>query len=303
MEKKINFYSEGLKISAVLFTPDDLGEGEKRPGLVLCQGFTGIKEAWLPSIAKRFAEAGYIAMIFDYRYFGESEGEPRWQVLPLLQVQDTKNAITFLQCQPSVDPDKIGLYGESFGAGIASYTAAVDDRAKCTTTTIGVGNGERWLMGLRPYWQWHRFLKRVEQDRVNRVLTGKSEYVDTIEVMPLSPEEEVVWNKLAKHAVANFPQWGTKVTLESVEAVIEFRPEDVVDRISPRAIQWLAAGEDECTPVAESVSMYQRAKEPKNLVIIEGLPHGDAYRGEGFEKVMKYSLEWYQKWIPIESGA
>ena len=74
-QKKVHFYSDGLKLAAVLFLPDGPGP---HPGIVLCHGFTCIKELILPDYARRFAAAGFAALTFDYRGFGESEG-PRWR--------------------------------------------------------------------------------------------------------------------------------------------------------------------------------------------------------------------------------
>ena len=68
-EKAIQFYSEGLRLSGVLFLPE---APAPHPGIVLCHGFTAIKELILPDYARRYAAAGYAALTFDYRGFGES---------------------------------------------------------------------------------------------------------------------------------------------------------------------------------------------------------------------------------------
>ena len=75
MERPVSYYSEGARLGAVLYVPDGAGPANRRPGIVLCHGFTGIKELILPDYAQRFAAAGYVALAFDYRGFGESEGE------------------------------------------------------------------------------------------------------------------------------------------------------------------------------------------------------------------------------------
>src|SRR3972149_11343255 len=77
-QKKVHFYSDGLPLAGVLFLPDAPGP---HPGIILCHGFTGVKELILPDYANRFADAGYAALAFDYRGFGESEG-PRGRRLP-----------------------------------------------------------------------------------------------------------------------------------------------------------------------------------------------------------------------------
>ncbi|GIX49785.1 MAG: hypothetical protein KatS3mg131_3996 [Candidatus Tectimicrobiota bacterium] len=303
MERRVSFYSEGLRLAGVLFVPDDLPPGHKRPGIVLCQGFSGIKDALLPDVARRFVQAGYVALTFDYRYFGESEGEPRWRLLPQAQVQDIRNAITFLQQQEEVDAAAIGLYGTSFGGANVSYTAAVDERVRCTVSTVGIGSGARWLRSLRRYWEWRELLKRLEEDRRTRVRTGRSAYVHTLEIMLPDPLTQQFWDKTTPRALELFPHMGTQVTLESAEAVIEFVPEAVVARIAPRPILWIHAAEDTLVPPEESQRMYARAREPKKLVLLPGLTHWDIYRGEGLIQVTDHALQWYRQWLPVPSYA
>jgi hypothetical protein len=296
MEQAVTFHSRGLKIAGVLFSPEDVPPGERRPGVVLCQGFTGIKESFLPPFAQRLAEAGFFALTFDYRYFGESQGEPRFQLLPHCQVEDTRNAIAFLQLQTGVDPERVGLYGTSFGGAIASYTAGVDDRVRCLVSTVGIGNGERWLRGMRPYWQWQQLQTRIEEDRRHRLLNGTSAYVDTLEIMVPDPATQTFWDKTTPLALQQLPQWGTQITLESAEAVMAFKPEEVVASISPRAAMWVHATRDALVPVAESQAMYRRAAEPRALALVD-CGHWEVYRGEPFEQVVAHALSWYRRWL------
>lgn len=111
----MQFYSEGIPAVGIMGVPDDYRLGEKRAAVILCHGFTAIKEMWLPNNAERLRAEGYITLNFDYRYFGKSGGEPRSRLLPQAQVTDISSAITFMQNQPEVEPARIGLYGTSFG--------------------------------------------------------------------------------------------------------------------------------------------------------------------------------------------
>src|SRR3989442_14995117 len=109
MEQPIRFYSEAVPLAGVLFLPDNLSRGETRPGIVLCHGFTGVKEVLLPEVARRLAKLGYIALTFDYRFLGESGGEPRRQIIPMLQIEDIRNEGSFLQHQPEEIPEGLAL--------------------------------------------------------------------------------------------------------------------------------------------------------------------------------------------------
>ncbi|MGD0291796.1 MAG: hypothetical protein ABSC63_19425, partial [Candidatus Binataceae bacterium] len=97
MEKRIvKFFSEGVRMEGDLFLPDGLKASERRPGIVLCHGFTGIRSVILGDYAKVFVEAGFVALTFDYRGFGGSEGT-KWRLLPLEQIDDIRNAISFFE--------------------------------------------------------------------------------------------------------------------------------------------------------------------------------------------------------------
>jgi uncharacterized protein len=74
MKRAVVFCSEGVKLQGDIYLPDDLREGERRAGIVLCHGYTGVKDLYLPDTARALNAAGYVAMTFDYKGWGESEG-------------------------------------------------------------------------------------------------------------------------------------------------------------------------------------------------------------------------------------
>ncbi len=79
---------------------------------------------------------------------------------------------------------------------------------------------------------------------------------------------------------------------------MEFKPESVVDRIGPRAIQWIHTDKDELVPLFEAQSMYAKARQPKKLVVLENMVHDDVYRGEGFEQTVQHTNAWFQEYLP-----
>src|SRR4051812_21269586 len=111
MRKDVAFVSKGLRCSGWLYVPDNLTPDQKAPTIVMGHGFTAVKDQALPDFAERFTAAGFVTLAFDYRYFGESDGEPRGQLLPLEQVEDFRNAITWVSKQSEVDPQRIGIWG------------------------------------------------------------------------------------------------------------------------------------------------------------------------------------------------
>jgi predicted alpha/beta hydrolase len=74
MLKPVTFYSEGVKLAGDLFLPADIKPGERRAGIVLCHGYTGVRSIYLPDNARVLAEAGYVVLTFDYKGWGDSDG-------------------------------------------------------------------------------------------------------------------------------------------------------------------------------------------------------------------------------------
>ena len=122
--KLIHFESGGVKCAADLYLPDAGAYVYPRPGVVIGHGFSIIKSA-LVQQATYLVNAGYVVMAIDYRTFGESEGEPRAQIWPLDQVEDFRNAITWLEQRTElVIPERIGIWGWHVPHGLDTPTAA-----------------------------------------------------------------------------------------------------------------------------------------------------------------------------------
>ncbi len=91
VRQDVSFVSKGLKCRGWLYMPDDVRADDKVPAIVMAHGFSAVKEQILPEFAQRFVDEGFAVLVFDYRYFGDSEGEPRCQLFPLEMVEDYRN--------------------------------------------------------------------------------------------------------------------------------------------------------------------------------------------------------------------
>jgi uncharacterized protein len=141
MQQKIVFRSKSLNCSAIFYLPDNLSTKEKYPAIVMAYGIGSTKEMCLPQFAERFAAEGFAVLLFDYRNLGESEGIPRGQVFPEDQQEDYRNAITWIQQQPQIDPERIGAWGSSYSGGHVLHLSAFDRRIKCVVAQVPVVSG------------------------------------------------------------------------------------------------------------------------------------------------------------------
>lgn len=98
------------------------------PCVVMAHGFGGTRDAGLAPYAQRFAAEGFHVLVFDYRHFGASDGEPRQLISIKKQLQDWTAAAAFAREMPGVDPSRVAIWGSSFSGGHVVETAYADRR-------------------------------------------------------------------------------------------------------------------------------------------------------------------------------
>src|SRR3712207_819669 len=148
MRSDVTFRSDGLNCAGWLYVPDGLEDRERRPAVVMAHGFSAVKEMHLANFAEKFEEAGFVVLVFDYRYFGDSEGEPRVRLLPTEQHEDYRNAITWVSRRPEVDPDRIGAWGSSYSGGSVLQPPAFYWRVKGAALPMAPAHGGGDARGL-----------------------------------------------------------------------------------------------------------------------------------------------------------
>ncbi|MGW0453768.1 MULTISPECIES: alpha/beta hydrolase [Gordonia] len=116
----VEFTSDGVVIRAWLYRPNV----PNPPIIVMAHGLGGVKTMRLDAFAERFVEAGYACLVFDYRHFGDSDGEPRQLLSVRRQLADYDAAIEYAKSLDDVDAARIVVWGSSFSGGHALTLAA-----------------------------------------------------------------------------------------------------------------------------------------------------------------------------------
>lgn len=268
--RPVTFFSEGLRLDGEVYLPADLRAGERRKAVIPLSGYQGLKGLQPARFARALVPLGYVCLAFDYRGFGRSEG-PRGRLVPQEQVEDARAAISFMETVPEVDPGAISLIGWALGGGVAIVTAADDPRVCCVVAMNAIGDGERSVRFMHDEASFQALHDRVQADRRRRALDGKSELVHPFDIVRLdSLTKEYVDAELYPE-----PGFGSEVSLESADLLFRFRPAEVVERIAPRPLLLVHGQDNRLHSVDESRDLYEHAREPKRLVLLEGSGHTD----------------------------
>lgn len=121
----IRIPSNGEQIAAYFYRPAVDGPV---PCVVMAHGFSATRDDGLSGYAESFCQAGYAVVVFDYRYFGASTGEPRQLLDIAAQQDDYRSVVAWARRAEGVDPDRIALWGSSFSGGHVLAVAAEDPR-------------------------------------------------------------------------------------------------------------------------------------------------------------------------------
>jgi alpha-beta hydrolase superfamily lysophospholipase len=264
MEERVTFPSAGNQLVGVLHRPDNLRPGEKRAAIIVLHGFGGTMEGpGGKNPAPFFCNLGYVVLRFDFRGCGQSPGE-RGRVICLEEVEDARNALSFLATRPEVEPTQIALMGESFGAAVAVYGGGTDPRVAAVISSGGWGDGEKKFRRQHPGDQaWARFTNMIADGRSERARTGKTVMVPRYDVVPI-PEK--LRGLLPPGSIMEFP-------LETVESMMAFRANDVVGKIAPRPLLLLHSAKDSVTPTEQSIDLFSHAGQPTDLHLMAEVDH------------------------------
>lgn len=284
--RKANIISEGTRMSAELFSLKSLA-GKKLPTVILCHGWGGVA-AQLRRDAVAFARAGYFAVTFDYRGWGESDSriiltgpapaerpnrrftaevqEVREVVDPLDMTTDLLNAIHWVHGEPQCDTSRIGLWGTSFSGGHVVYAAARDPRVKALVSQVPALDA--------------RFVIQTEAER--KITYEESTRRARGEIGYPAPRARVLGNLSGAPIRSRF---------------INYAPVEDADKAPHCAMLFIIAEKEELFDNRDhAVKAYERAKGPKKIVSIPKITHYGIYT-EARQQAQQLAIEWFDQYL------
>ena len=290
--RDVEFDAEGTILRGWFYPAE--GSAATAPVIVMAHGLSAVKEMYLDDYAAAFSAAGLNALVFDNRNFGASDGEPRQEIDPVAQVRDYRHAITYAIGLPEVDRSRVGVWGSSYSGGHVLTVAAIDSRVKAAVSQVPLVSGYENIRSLVRADLIGGFQDMFDADREARFRGEAPAMVPAVNEDPLGPAamptpDSYRWFTETHELRA--PAWRNEITLRSVEMLREYEPDSYVHRIAPTPLLVLIAENDVLTPTELALATYQKAREPKKLVMLPG-GHFDAYV-KGFEQSMVPARDWF----------
>jgi fermentation-respiration switch protein FrsA (DUF1100 family) len=285
----VTFTSGGEQCAAWLYLPD--GAGEPVPCVVMAHGFAGTRADAIPDFAERFAEAGFAALAFDYRHFGDSAGEPR-QLLDIgLQLEDWTAAVACARTREEVDETRIALWGSSFSGGHVVPTGVRDGHVRAVISQGPFSDGLRQIASFSLALNLKVTLHAL-RDQVRGLLGRAPHYVPVIgppgcDAVLQSPESDAGYRAI----IGAGSRWRNECTPRVMLRVGRYRPFRLGARLP---CPWLVcvADRDDLTPPRAARELAQRAGAE-----VRGydLGHFDIYVRPGFEQVVADQVAFLQR--------
>lgn len=281
------FRSSGTRCAGWLYRPN----ATSPPVVVMAHGFGGERTWGLPAFAERFAERGLAVFLFDYRGFGDSDGEPRTLVDPDRQLEDWRAALRYVRTVDALDTSRIALWGTSFSGGHVVATAATEP-VDAVVAQVPFVDGLRTTVGLLtsrgPGYALRAAAAAVRDGR--RALVGRDPHC-----VPLvgDPDEFALLNTPDARAgvealIPDGTEWTNRTPARIVATLPRYRPLRVASEVDCPALV-VQAERDSIIPATSTDALVTRLDDVERIRLPIG--HFDAYQGSAFERVVSRELQ------------
>lgn len=269
------FQDDGHRIAADIYGDPATAQG----AIIFCHGWGGTKQVVAPTLALEVLNRlPLVALIFDYAGWGESEGH-RGRIDPHYQSYDVRAAISYVAARFPHLAHRIGLYGFSFGGSISTYVGALDRRVAAVVSIAAFTDGKRFLREMRPLWEYTEFLKTLESDRRERVISGKSAQVDPDSILRRDPTARAFNEDLKRR----FPERVFTLEQLSGDRIMDFEPITYAPRLAGRPVLFIHCEND---VIASQQNAFDLAAVcDADVHIVPELGHYDIYAGPGLQDV------------------
>lgn len=278
--EKVLFHNRfGIYVAADMYKPKDFDQSKKYAAIIVGTPYGGVKEQGAGIYAQTMAEKGYVAIAFDESYNGESSGAPRKTSSVEIFVEDFHAAVDFMGTRPYVDKEKIGVIGICGSGGFSLSAAQVDRRIKAVATVSMYDMSRVKANGWMDSWSTedrNAYLDQLGEERWKEydggeiVTLGLPETIDE-NTDPITRE----FYEYYKMPRGQHPRSTAHFTMTSDMAFMNYELLGRIDSISPRPILFIIGENAHSRYFSEDA--FEKAADPKELVVVPGATHVDLY--------------------------
>ncbi|PWN18574.1 alpha/beta-hydrolase [Microstroma glucosiphilum] len=289
-------HTPGQSLSAWLYLPLSSTQA-RHPTLLLGHGLGGLRTFRLDAYATFFAREGFLVILFDYRYWGSSGGEPRGLISPARQEEDWESALSYALKHDSVDADKIGLLGSSFGGGHVIRIASKHPKeVKATVSqcpfTDGIASAATVGWKVLPqlaFWGLLDLAASFVGGTVRVKLIAKPGEVALMN----APDAVPGYLALRPSNVSSSTLTSTAIPARLCLQLPMLRPGASAAQIQT-PILFAICGKDSVAPIGPTLKYARQAKRGE-VKLYEDMGHFDIYIGEAYDKATRDYLAFFKK--------
>lgn len=285
--KKVTFENQyKMKVTGNLFTPKNMTSNSKNSAVIVGHPMGAVKEQSSNLYAQKLAEQGFVTLAVDLSFWGESEGQPRNLVSPDIYAETFSAAVDYLGTRTFIDREKIGALGICGSGSFVISAAKIDPRIKAIATVsmydMGAANRNALNHSLTLE-QRKAIIAEAAEQRYVEFTGGETKYTSgTVHELTenSTPIEREFYDFYRTERGEFIPEGAdpmavTHPTLTSNVKFMNFYPFNDIETISPRPMLFIAGSE--AHSIEFSKDAYEKAAEPKELLIVEGTGHADLY--------------------------
>ena len=294
--KDLEFTSSGVTCRAWLcpLESDALRNEQGYPALVMAHGLTGVREQ-LKHYVPRITAAGMHVLLFDYRHFGASDGQPRQLLSVRRQLQDYAAALEFIRKTPGVDPDRVALWGSSLAGGHVVEAAARDGQVAAVIAQAPAMDNRATVFRILEYAGFGLLLKLTWLGIVDivRSVFGLSPKLVPAAAAPGEVGMMTTADTLPGVKRLEAPGWRNELCARLSLTLVFYRPGLKADRLPCPILIAICDQDSLCPPAAAEATALRAGK--RATVKRYPIGHFDIYLGEWFERSVTDQVAFLQE--------
>jgi alpha-beta hydrolase superfamily lysophospholipase len=267
--ERVSFYSDELLLQGDFYFPDNLDQQEEHPLIVICSGFTGLNSFHPARFARFFTARGLLCFGFDYRGFGTSQGS-KGRVILEEQVRDIRHACSYATSSRLVDKQRVFLLGWGMAGGLVLDAARSLYGVRGIACLNGFYSGKRLQLAHRKEQGLAEFIRLVDDERIQRTISGRSRWISPFTMYPLDPSSEHYVDEVLRKepGYAN----ALEFSFELADSLLQWYPEAYAPSMQTPLL--LAHGaNNKLHPPEEAQSLYDAYAGKKELYWMADVGH------------------------------